>query len=1288
MRRFELVEGASSKFWEVEQSGSSLNIRWGRIGTAGQGQTKDFADEAKASAALAKLVAEKTGKGYAEAGVAPGASIGAAAPKPVRESPAPAVAPEPAPSPAPSPAAPAPQAPEGVPPWLAQGEPLLLPPEARALAYATRRHPQAVAPCTAEATLAAWQSVRERCAEAQFVIDSDATDVALHPVLQRMQERLQQPQPAQDIEADALLLAFAFDGMRIYDEHKAVAPVAVDYLVGQYGLPGAVDIYLAAAQGLQINHAYDRALHVHAGSASASASAIVSSPMGGGLRCPFGGGEAALRRHLAAAPQDVWAACADRIEAAVPGLHPARQPIAALLLPDRPALSNALALQWAAAADAPATVHWLLLTATDRAALAAAAKVEPGGLRNFWSQSPMVATLLVERGTDALPALAPGVEWGAAAEALAAIGTPEAVAVLAKAAGNPKVYSGAKAALVRLDQVAQRWPLAAIAALARVAAAGGREAGLYTTHLKQLLQTHSGSVDALRPWLGGAAQAIIDDLVALLAGPSKLALPEELPRVLAAPPWLAARKKAAAALALELLPLAPVEQWLPGERESALRLNRWYQKRYDEAAQNEQVVLDELGFADRDGNPIAQRQPALAALRQQDAQGFIAAWRDMHAERRKNYQDWVAAMCIPLLPPAVAAPFWNAAAAEAADAAHVAFAVASLGMAAAPGLAAMVRSKPVEYQPLAQHFGAVELAPLAARAFVKLKSVRAEGRAWLLRYPEHAACGLIAPALGKPGEARDCAGAALRLLCSQGHEALLMQVAARYGNEAVPQALRAVLDENPLDRFPAKRPALPAWWQPREWHRPELPGGKALPDEALDPLGQMLAFPTHEEVYAGIADVRAACTPSSLAAFGWDCFSAWLEAGATGKDNWALTALGLLGNDDTARKLTPLIRAWPGESAHARAVTGLDALAGIGTDVALMLLNGIAQKVKFKGLQDKAREKIDAIAEARGLTTEELEDRLAPDLGLDAHGTLRLDFGPRAYRVGFDETLKPYVRELTADGKPGARLADLPKPRASDDAALAKEATERFKLLKKDARTIASQQLLRLEAAMCTRRRWTPELFKLFLAEHPLVRHIVQRLVWGVYEGDTLKECFRVAEDGQCTTAADDPYDLPEGNETIGVPHALELPADQAAAFGQLFTDYEILQPFPQLGRDTHTLTDAERAAPKLERWKGVRVPTGRVLGLVNKGWRRGQAQDGGSIWYFTKPLGNGKAIELTLDPGIIVGMVDEYPEQTLGEVEVGQPAQWGEMQNAEPIGTLGSIEASELIRDMEGLRA
>jgi len=66
MRRFELTEDKSSKFWEIDHQGTDLHIRWGRIGTAGQSQTKTFADEAKVGAAYNKLIAEKTRKGYQE----------------------------------------------------------------------------------------------------------------------------------------------------------------------------------------------------------------------------------------------------------------------------------------------------------------------------------------------------------------------------------------------------------------------------------------------------------------------------------------------------------------------------------------------------------------------------------------------------------------------------------------------------------------------------------------------------------------------------------------------------------------------------------------------------------------------------------------------------------------------------------------------------------------------------------------------------------------------------------------------------------------------------------------------------------------------------------------------------------------------------------------------------------------------------------------------------------------------------------------------------------------------
>ena len=146
----------------------------------------------------------------------------------------------------------------------------------------------------------------------------------------------------------------------------------------------------------------------------------------------------------------------------------------------------------------------------------------------------------------------------------------------------------------------------------------------------------------------------------------------------------------------------------------------------------------------------------------------------------------------------------------------------------------------------------------------------------------------------------------------------------------------------------------PDFWQPEALSRIVLRDGTLYPAAHLPGLGAALKT-GDEETLAELARIAA---PASLAAFAWDLFQAWLTSGAPSKERWAFTVLGWLGDDQTARRLTPLIRAWPGESQHARAVTGLDVLGAIGSDVALMMLNGIAQKVKFKGLQERAREKM------------------------------------------------------------------------------------------------------------------------------------------------------------------------------------------------------------------------------------------------------------------------------------------------------------------------------------------
>lgn len=69
-RRFEFVGGSSAKFWEIFVTDSEVTVRFGRVGTNGQSQTKNFPDPAAARRHADKLIQEQIGKGYVETAVA------------------------------------------------------------------------------------------------------------------------------------------------------------------------------------------------------------------------------------------------------------------------------------------------------------------------------------------------------------------------------------------------------------------------------------------------------------------------------------------------------------------------------------------------------------------------------------------------------------------------------------------------------------------------------------------------------------------------------------------------------------------------------------------------------------------------------------------------------------------------------------------------------------------------------------------------------------------------------------------------------------------------------------------------------------------------------------------------------------------------------------------------------------------------------------------------------------------------------------------------------------------
>ncbi|EHP42429.1 regulator [Cupriavidus basilensis OR16] len=380
MRRFEFRSDSSSKFWEVEQDDAQLNLRWGKIGTHGQSQSKPFADAAKAAAAMTKLIAEKTGKGYVEAQVAAGASIGATAqPAPaaavIAQDAAPASPPQaqpPEPAAPPPAAAMAPATRGDTPPWLEQGAAVLMPESLKDLALPSRRYP-GDAPAEPLDPMRAWLRVRESLLKhLQPDIDASAAhwQAAYAEAWQRVESRRMEGSSASDAVLMTILVKLS---SQHYRDDVELGANGMAFMAGRLGLEGAVDALLSAqTMGTELGWVRDTRKR------RLSLNDNVDSAHGTGYAGIHSDAEWALRALLARAEPAQWQACADKIRVALPLLPPSRQPAMAMLLPDLPELSNETA-QRLQGPQAPASLHWLQMTVTDPAALALAQRQKVEG---------------------------------------------------------------------------------------------------------------------------------------------------------------------------------------------------------------------------------------------------------------------------------------------------------------------------------------------------------------------------------------------------------------------------------------------------------------------------------------------------------------------------------------------------------------------------------------------------------------------------------------------------------------------------------------------------------------------------------------------------------------------------------------------------------------------------------------------------------------------------------------------------------------------------------------------
>ena len=449
--------------------------------------------------------------------------------------------------------------------------------------------------------------------------------------------------------------------------------------------------------------------------------------------------------------------------------------------------------------------------------------------------------------------------------------------------------------------------------------------------------------------------------------------------------------------------------------------------------------------------------------------------------------------------------------------------------------------------------------------------------------------------------------------------------------EALPPEQRAWIDAqlSASPPLPPRRPALPSFLR-----RASLPlvvshdGAHALSDAELDELLAVFKAAPLEDSSA-LLQVTAGLSASSLEALCGALFRQWLAAGAPPKEKWALNALAHFPSDDWATVVGALCQQWAQGGFPARAQDAVAVLGRMGTRVALSEVHRLSTRIRTLALKSRARLAFHEAAARLGLSAEELEDRLVPDIGPLDGATLTLD-----------ASLRPV---LARDGR------ELPVPEDVQRAA---------KSLK--------PALARLERVMCEGPAFGAFHFTETWGMHPLLRALAAQVVWGVFKAGAAPRrggAQRVGLFVATTPAQGDALPLDEST-TVRPVHPLELSDEENKRVRPWLTQR---QPFEQLDRACYPATELRA---RLRALVHREVPVVALLALERLGWERGAVADGGS-WLDLTRRGEGWSVSLHFEPGIWAGDPQANDVQLITGTQL------------EPEGSLPVRIASEVQRDL-----
>ena len=269
------------------------------------------------------------------------------------------------------------------------------------------------------------------------------------------------------------------------------------------------------------------------------------------------------------------------------------------------------------------------------------------------------------------------------------------------------------------------------------------------------------------------------------------------------------------------------------------------------------------------------------------------------------------------------------------------------------------------------------------------------------------------------------------------------------------------------------------------------------------------------------------------------------------------------------------------------------ALARSGTDASLVSLARIGRATSNGSVLKNLERTLEQASAGRGISTASLLERLTPDHGIDASGTVSAETERGTWLIALDDREGAVVK--------GPETPEVP---------------ETVRAAAAEIRATVELITARLDDLFGGRREWHVEDFLDCYVRHPVTGWLACRLVWTFRSADGGTVFGIPDRDGETLRTAEGTVHLPAFS-IVRLTHPVLLTPGELTRLRTLADELGIIQPVRQLWRETYQVSAAEReTALYSERYAGHILRFNQAYGLARRrGWAGGflsGAWDGG----------------------------------------------------------------------------